>query len=216
MTNSVMAFNAKLKLMARQIESVNKALAPMAVTMVQQNMSDPSFVDNAPLTKATKNNGAKPLFNTGVTRASMNYQLQADGGFIVGTNQPHAPLINYGGVVRPKKAKSLMLPSSRDVKKRTDAWGVKKVIGWLEAAGWRLFWRPGALIAEAPAGARPFGVKIVTRKKKRGIRPRNFFLIYYRKRELKVPAREFMKLSPEQVGQLMKAARQHVTKGKAQ
>ncbi len=132
-----MSFIDALKARERNIAKLNKKLAPLVVTFVQQNMNGP-FKPNAPLTKSLKNSGSKPLINTGDTRASISSQ-PLDEGFEVGTNKPYARILNDGGTIKPKRSRKLAIPTTKQIKKRSDAWGVKKTLTWLESQGWRIF-----------------------------------------------------------------------------
>lgn len=69
-----------------------------------------------------RNKGAgKPLLDTGVLRASIttkgesgHYEEFGPDWFEIGTNLEYAELQNEGGVIRPKQAKMLSLPISRE------------------------------------------------------------------------------------------------------
>lgn len=122
MAGTIGDFRKQLQAMAKRVDNVNAVMAPVAVGMVQANMTRGTWTPNAPLTQSLKNGGARPLIDTGETRASITFVL-TDGGFVVGTNKKHAPLINFGGTVTAKNAKKLVLPASKDVKKRVDSWG---------------------------------------------------------------------------------------------
>lgn len=220
MVDSVKGFVNRLNQIGTRVSSINQSLAPIAVGMVQANMTGGNWTPNAPLTQALKNGGSVPLIDTGETRASITFKL-VDSGFLVGTNKKHAPLINYGGTVTAKKAQKLIVPASQDVKKRTESWGVKQTINWLESSGWTLFWRPGALIGRCPEGRKGFGVQLAatkgkTRKKSKSTRQRfSYYLIYYRKKSITVPKREFMVIKPDQVETLKKLGQQYLMTGKA-
>ncbi|MCY1697156.1 hypothetical protein OVA10_03510 [Lelliottia sp. SL45] len=211
-------FRLALKTMSTRVDNMNQVLAPVAVGMVQSNMRDGNYAPNAPLTQALKNSGSQPLFNTGETRASITFKL-VDNGFVIGTNKKHAALINNGGTVTARNAQKLILPASRDVKQRVDSWGVKQTLSWLESAGWQLIWRPGALIGRCPDGKKGFGVQIAAGKgkaRKRNARTKkrfSFYLIFYRKKSITVPKREFMVLREEQVRMLKELGQRYIMKG---
>ncbi|WP_418113392.1 hypothetical protein RJD40_10575 [Vibrio scophthalmi] len=195
-----------LKKREQALTTLGHKIGPLAVSMVQQNMDGP-FKANAPLTKQLKNNGAKPLKDTGDTRASINYQSQGDNT-VVGTIKPHAKLINDGGTLKPKHSQKLAIPVNKQVKQRVNAWGVKKTLRQLESKGWKIFFRPKAIMGRAPPGAKPFGLKIKSkhnksaRKRKDGTYSENakgvFYVLFYRSSGIKVPKREFMKLNETQ------------------
>lgn len=204
------AFKTAIKEASVRISELSNELAPVAVGMVQDNMRRGSYTPNAPLTRELKNGGARPLIATGETRASITYKVREDG-FVIGTNKKHARLINDGGTVTAKKARKLILPATKDVKKRVDAWGVRKVIEWLEDSGWTLFWRPGALIGKAPDKVRKFGKPITVRTKGKKAQSRHqFFVIFWRKKSITVPERRFMMLTDAQQSTLLKLAKKHI------
>jgi phage gpG-like protein len=218
MAGTLDGFKKQLTAMTKRIDTVNTVMAPVAVGMVQANMTKGPWTPNAPLTQALKNGGSRALINTGETRASITYVL-TESGFTVGTNKKHAPLINYGGTVTAKKAQKLILPASKDVKARVDSWGVKQTLDWLESSGWDLIWRPGALIGKCPEGRKGFGVQIAMtkgkarRKNKRTSKRFSYYLIFYRKKSITVPKREFMVLKPDQVKLLNDIGKQYLMKG---
>ncbi|WP_108945620.1 hypothetical protein [Shewanella halifaxensis] len=203
------SFLRALALEEEKVKRLSGKLAPIVVGMVQQNMENPSFKANSSLTKKLKNGGAKPLFNTGETRASMTYK-QKDGGFDVGTNKRHAKILNDGGKIKPIRSQKLAIPANKQVKQRVDAWGVRKTLKWLEDAGWRIIFRPRSIMGKAPHGARPFGEKVNARmnrnnkKKAQGV----WYVLFFRSSSISVPKREFMTLTTEQTAQLIETAKQ--------
>ncbi|MGR5240223.1 hypothetical protein ACPV36_04940 [Photobacterium damselae] len=211
-----MDFLGELKKYEQQVKKVGATLAPLAVTFVQQNMDGP-FKPNAPLTKKLKNGGSKPLFNSGDTRASISSQ-QLKSGFEVGTNKPHARILNDGGEIKPKRSSKLAIPTTRQVKMRSDAWGVKKTLTWLEASGWKILFRPRSIVGRAPPGAKGFGLKIKTKRNKNARKRKDgtyapeakgvFYVLYYRSSGTKVPARPFMYLNKDQEKLMVKTAQQ--------
>ena len=206
-------FLNEIQKMEVEIKKINSRLAPIAVSMVQENMKDPSHKLNAPLTKKLKNGGAKPLFNTGATRASITYDLK-DEGFVIGTNLKHASIINNGGLIKPKKAKQLALPTTRQVKLRADALGVKKLLNSLKKAGWNIIFRNHKIYGKAPYGAKAFGLKLKTKLNK-NVKSKNqgvLYLLFYRTPKVKVPKREFMRLSNSQKKELLDLTYEILTK----
>lgn len=201
------AFLNELKTIAAQIDKLPEQLAPFVTQAVRDNMKSGNFKANSPLTQSLKNGGAKPLFDSGETYASITSET-SQGLIRTGTNKAHAPLINYGGVVKPKKAKSLMIPTTRQVKKTSDAKGIKKTLKALEDKGWHILWRPSSVIGIAPKGAKNFGLKLKGSKEHDG----TAYLLFYRARKITVPAREFMMLTDEQQLELMIMAEEMLAK----
>lgn len=206
-SNDINDFVARLRSMGAVIKTFPQKLAPLAVTCVQLNMDGP-FTPNAALTQSTKNKGAKPLFDTGETRASITYTAD-EKSFTVGSPLPHTPLINSGGSVVPKKAKSLLVPSTKGLKRKTKAMGIRRVLDDLKDAGWRIVWCPKSVLGVPPAGATIQGLPLKTKPKKKGVKAVRICLLYYRLDRIDVPKREFMVLHPEQQELLQKEA-QHL------
>ncbi|MGX9455520.1 hypothetical protein WAX87_11095 [Photobacterium damselae subsp. damselae] len=188
-----------LKSTSKEIKRLPEKLGPFGLQCVRDNYKHGQFKPNAPLTKQTKNQGAHPLFDTGETYASLTYSAD-EKGYRVGTNKEHAALINDGGTVKAKQAQQLIIPINKQVKRKVEAYGVKKTISMLEKNGWRIIWRPHSVVGRAPPGAKGFGQRIKTRrnrnskKQDRGV----FYTIFIRTPQVKVPSRQFMYLSDEQ------------------
>ncbi|AYO07231.1 hypothetical protein D0871_23430 [Vibrio parahaemolyticus] len=181
------------------INELPERIAPFGLQCVKDNYRNGDFAPNSTLTKNTKNGGAKPLFDSGETYASLTYKT-GQGEYRIGTNKVHAPLINDGGIVKPLKAQKLTIPADKRIKKRTEAYGVRKTLSGLEAQGWKIFWRPNSVMGRAPVGAKGIGRKIKSRfnrnnkSKDKGV----FYVLYIRADEVKAPGRPFMYLSDEQ------------------
>lgn len=204
MAASTDRFNARLQQMSQTLAKLPALLAPLAVTCVQTNMDGP-FTANAALTQSLKNRGAKPLFDTGETRASLTYTTEP-GRFTVGSPLPHTPLINNGGTLVAKKAKSLMVPSTRGLKRKAKAMGIKGLLGSLESMGWRIVWRPKAVLGVPPDGASVQGLPLKPKKQDGKQKARRLCLLFYRLEKIDVPKREFMVLHKEQQALLLKEA----------
>ncbi|MBD1572494.1 hypothetical protein HC725_04275 [Vibrio sp. S17_S38] len=184
---------------SKAIDGLPETLAPFGLQCVRDNMKHGNFKPNSTLTKNTKNAGAKPLFDTGETYASLTYQADAHE-YRIGTNKVHAPLINDGGIVKAKKAQKLAIPINKQVKRRTEVFGVRKVLTELERQGWKIFYRPKSIMGRAPVGAKAFGQRIKTsaNKSNKAQQKGVFYVLYIRAKQIKVPKREFMYMSDEQ------------------
>lgn len=188
----------------QQASSLTQALGPLVTAQVQQNITDMSSPANAPLTKTLKGNKG-PLKDTGVTRASITYVATPET-LIAGTNVKHARLINDGGTVTAKKARMLTIPATRQVKLMTNIKGVRGAIKQLESRGWNVLFRGGAVIGTPPTGAKGIGLKL--KPKQKGQKPT--YLLYYRKKSIKVPARKFMYLNQQSKDTLKQFALEHL------
>lgn len=205
MASSTDRFNARLQQMSQVMTKLPELLAPLAVTCVQLNMDGP-FKANAALTQSLKNRGAKPLFDSGETRASITYTTEP-GRFTVGSPLPHTPLINNGGTLVAKKAKSLMVPSTRGLKRKAKAMGIKGLLGSLESTGWRIVWRPKAVLGVPPDGGSVQGLPLKPKQQDGKKKTRRLCLLFYRLEKIDVPKREFMVLHKEQQALLLKEAK---------
>ncbi len=175
------------------------------------NYRNGHFTPNKPLTKSLKNGGAKPLFDTGETFASLTYQV-GDDAYTLGTPKLHAAMLNDGGIIKPLKSQKLTIPADRTIKKRVDAYGVRKTLEGLERQGWKIFWRPNSVIGRAPVGAKGIGRRIKTSMNKnnkasdKGIA----YVLFLRADKVTIPAREFMYLSEEQQREQAELAQQAI------
>lgn len=78
--------------------------------------TDPRGVKYQPLKHARPNGGSQPLQDSG--RLGASFASRFDGtGFEVSTVYPGAGLHNFGGVVRPVKAKYLAIPVTKEAKR---------------------------------------------------------------------------------------------------
>lgn len=199
----------------KAIDGLPETLAPFGLQCVRDNMKQGNFKPNSTLTKNTKNAGAKPLFDTGETYASLTYKANAEE-YRIGTNKAHAPLINNGGIVKAQKARKLAIPINKQVKRRTEVFGVRKVLEGLERQGWKIFYRPKSIMGRAPIGAKAFGQRIKTKVNKANKSQQKgvFYVLYIRAKQIKVPEREFMFLSDEQMKEQKAMAEQLLIKAK--
>ena len=111
--------------------------------------------------------GNKPLLDTGVLRNSLHPVALPDGAAVV-TNHPGAALHNSGGVVKPRKAKALAIPLTKDALMAGSPRRFKRKLSIHKT-------RRGTFLAERK-GAR--------------------FILHYRLvRRVKIPARWFLGLS---------------------
>lgn len=218
MASGIDGFNSRLQQMSQVMTRLPELLAPLAVTCVQTNMDGP-FTANAALTTSLKNKGAKPLFETGETRASITYRTES-GAFTVGSPLPHAPLINNGGTLVPKKAKSLLVPSTRGLKRKAKAMGIRGLLSSLEDSGWRIVWRPKAVLGVPPEGGSVQGLPLKPKQEEGEEegegkqKARRLCLLFYRLEKIDVPKREFMVLHEEQQALLLEEARRAMERAK--
>lgn len=97
------------------------AVAQMAVSDVKKNFRGGHAPDGSPwvpLAHARPNSKGsdKPLRDTGILMNSISGKANKDG-VTVGTNVEYAPLHQFGGIVRPVKAKFLAIPLTVEAKR---------------------------------------------------------------------------------------------------
>jgi len=179
----IVDFLSKINKFGENIQKLPEAIKPFVVAEVQKNI-DNSYIRNAPLTLRLKGN-KPPLRNTGHLRASITGKVKEEK-VIVGTNLKYAPVLHFGGEIKPKKAKKLAIPANKKIKKMVDLIGVKGVLEHLEKQGWKIVFKEKSIL-----GVPPKGKPVV---------------LFVRKKKVKIPERPFMELTDEQVNELYKLA----------
>ncbi|MCY9855818.1 hypothetical protein [Vibrio mediterranei] len=205
------AFLKALDDMQVRLSQLPDVIDPFAVQAVRDNIKNAPHKANAPLTKKLKNGGAKPLFDSGELYASITSEREGLN-VIVGTNKVYAPLVNSGGLVKPKRARQLAIPTTLGVKRKSDALGVRALLKSLESQGWKIFYRPHSIIGRAPVGGKALGLKINSKlnrsnkKANKGVA----YVLFRRVPKVKVPGRQFMLLTDEQQTRLNAMAKAHL------
>ncbi len=171
-----------------------EGLGGVAVSLVQKNIEQGSWVPNAALTVSVKQ-GSKPLRDRGQLLSSITYRVKGNN-VEVGTNHPAAELLHNGGVVRPVKSKALAIPAGpwvRTLMRGTDL-QPRVMLDQLKGSGWSI-WRQG---------------NVVMGRKKGGKEPMPLFVL---RTSVTIPARPFMKLPPESVRMLTDYLKRSVVEG---
>jgi phage gpG-like protein len=161
----------------------------VALSLVQKNISEGKWEDNAPLTQAIKGN-ALPLRDSGQFLASFYRRIEGTKA-IVWTEAKQARILHDGGVIRPKTAKYLTIPAGAATRTLMRKYGLtpRACIEGMKAAGWRVWPYFGT---GTPVICASFKDKV----------PICLFIL---KRSITVPARPYMKLPPEYVKILVNA-----------
>jgi len=186
----IVDFLSKLDKFGENIQKLPETIKPFVVAEIQKNI-DNSDVRNTPITLKLKGN-KPPLRNTGHLRASITGKVK-ERKVIVGTNLKYAPILHFGGEIKPKKAKKLAIPANKKIKKMVDLVGVKGVLQTLEKQGWKIHFRKKSIVGTPPKG-KPV-------------------VLFIRKKKVKIPERPFMELSDEQVNQLYELAENILLEG---
>lgn len=141
-----------------------------------------NFTPLSPATVAYRGKG-KPLQDTGALRESITHKVSGNT-VKVGTNKPYARMQNNGGTITAKKN-----------------WL------WIPAAGTRQLQRKyGYKPADVCSGLRSSGCSVfrigrtICYKKAKGSKPK---IIYYLKKQVVIPKREFFYITDKEAGQLL-------------
>lgn len=168
-------------------------LGARAASMVQKNIRDGAWEPNAPLTRAIKGSGAKPLMDEGHLVASIAYRV--DGSkVIVWTARPGADIVHSGGTIRATKSKFLTIPAGRATRRLMESYGLtpRACIEGMRKAGFDVFFRQ-------EKGGKSGGVLYLPPNAKKNTKPTVLFIL---KKEVKVPARPFLRLPDESLAVL--------------
>ncbi len=167
-------------------ETLHK-IGTYAVSAIQRQIVKGHYPSNAPVTSKVKK-GSAPLRDTQGLLSSIAYKTD-NGSVLVGTNHPGAVINNYGGEINAKKS-WLFIPASshtRTLQRRYGA-GPAEVCRGLKADGFSI-WRQGRAL--------------FYREKGRGSSKKTAHMLYILKKSVRIPPRQFMKLSGEDVDTLL-------------
>ena len=111
--NNADEITAKLEQLAQGVERREPLMRSISGTMysaVMQNFGD----GGRPSWLGPKYRAGKPLIDTGALRGSIS-EDSGNEHAVVGTNLIYAAIHNFGGVIRPKSAKALAIPTATGV-----------------------------------------------------------------------------------------------------
>jgi len=157
-----------------------------AVSAIQKKIGGGDFTPNAPVTSSVKK-GSPPLSDRGHLVSSIDYRV-TDGNVYVGTNHPGAIVNNYGGTISAKKS-WLLIPASSKTRtlQRRYGWTPKAVCDGLRSDGFSV-WRQGRAL--------------FYRQKGTGSSKKKAVMLYILKKSVRIPKREFMRLTQEEIDDL--------------
>ena len=161
------------------------------------------------LSKKTRKKGSgKPLNNDGHLRRTIEAGVD-DNSIYVGSRLPYARIQNFGGTIRRSSGDGyLYLPATRDARKKTAAQSIKAYIDSLKGKGWSIWWVKG----KAVVGLEPIA-KVKLKQKLKGVKERKArneitkkysTVLFWLKKEVKIPARTYLYLSNEDNAQILK------------
>ena len=201
------SFDGFLRSLKEKLKQVLPEIAPEVRDFVVEHIKEGGIPSkpNAPLTIQVKKS-SKPLLDRGVLRGSITYKIE-NNKLIVGTKLIYAPIQHYGGVIKPKRAKTLTLPTTRKVRRLVETKGVRGFLKKLEEEGYKIVWRPKSVIAIPP---KPKGKKRKKVKPKYGLPLKSGLgeLVLIRKKEVRIPARPYMLLTEEELEYLKERIRE--------
>ena len=153
------------------------------------------FAPLAPATEAYRGAG-RPLQDIGGLRDSITHKVIDEQTVSVGTNKPYAAIQNYGGVIRARK-EWLWIPAAgtRQLQRRY-GYSPTDVIKGIKAAGYSVFRRGRTMCYRG-------------KRKKRneeGKLQYEIIVLYYLKKSVEIPAREFFYLSDHEQRLLIQEA----------
>lgn len=187
--------NGTFQAMASRLQDPRllSGLGARAVSLVQKNIRDGAWEPNAPLTRAIKGPGAKPLMDEGHLVASITYRVEGNK-VIVWTARPGADIVHSGGTIRATKAKFLTIPAGRNTRRLMESYGLtpRACIEGMRKAGFDVFFRQ-------TKGGKAGAVLYLPANAKKDAQPEVLFIL---KKEVKVPARPFLRLPVESLATL--------------
>jgi len=97
--------------------------------------------------------GGKTLADTGRLMNSITY-VKRGNKVIVGSNVVYASIHQFGGVIKPKRAKKLTVPLTKEARRYSQVIGTRKYLEKLKAQGWSVFVPKGRNVILARKGNR--------------------------------------------------------------
>ncbi|MDR2471564.1 MAG: phage virion morphogenesis protein [Treponema sp.] len=177
-----------------RLETIGK----MAAETIQGHLYDgKGFAPLAPATAAYRGRG-RPLQDTGSLRGSITWNMVDDRTVSVGTAKPHAAIQNSGGVIRAKK-NWLWIPGPglRHINRTKDSgYSIRDVLNYFKSQGYRVY-RRGRTIGYN--GKRKI-------RNKDGKLEYEYHTLYYLKKSVEIPARNFFYLSREEINRIAEEA----------
>jgi len=160
-------------------EEANHAIAQHIVSKSIKRIKDGEI--KPPTSEFTlslrRKSGGKTLQDTGRLRNSLTYKIEGNK-IKIGSNVCYAKIHQFGGVIKAKNARTLCIPATKETKRLSEIKGVKGALEELKNRGWYIWFTPHAIMG---------------RKSKKGKEE----VLFYRKKEVKIPARTFVYLTEE-------------------
>lgn len=162
-------------------QSILDGLGDLGLSLVQKNITEGAWKENAPLTQDVKGNNI-PLRDKGLLLSSFSHRREASS-VVIGTSYRPARILHDGGVIRPRSAKYLTIPAGAKTRALMRRYGAtpRACIEGMKAAGWRVwpyFGKGNPVICAS-------------------IRDQTPICVFILKRSVTVPARPFTHLPPE-------------------
>jgi phage gpG-like protein len=158
----------KLKDLHKALDAIGEGL----VSSTQKRIAKGDFIPNAPLTIRMKR-GSNPLRDRGILMQSITKQV-GENWVKVGSGLIYARIHQYGGVISAKQAEKLAIPAFGPEQKRLSP---RSYLAKLKGQGWHIWATPGAILGRPPRG--------------------NVTVLYVRKGSVRIPKREYLKITEE-------------------
>jgi phage gpG-like protein len=171
-------FNKALKKFAEKFEreineSIGEHIVSKAVGRIKKGEIKPPTSEFT--LSLRRGNKGKTLLDKGHLWQSLTYKVEGNS-VKVGSKLRYAKIHQFGGVIKPKEAKTLCIPATKLAKRLSETKGVKGALEELKSNGWHIWFEPNAIMG---------------RKGKRGKEQ----VLFYRKKKVKIPARTYVYLN---------------------
>lgn len=189
---------AKLKELPNKIlsKALFEDIGQYMVSSTQRKIKTGIEPINSPLTRAWKKGGLQ-LRDTGRLMSSISHKAD-EHSVTIGTNVIYGRIQQLGGIIRPKKAKKLWIPSGWQTRKLMRRFGhtPSAVMKGMKAAGYKLW--------QSKSG------KAMLASKEKGKKP---FVVFVLKDKVEIPARRYLNIDAmdrniiiQKVGQCLKSS----------
>jgi phage gpG-like protein len=237
--SAILDFIKALNKIEGNIKEIPQGIRPYVEKYVQQNIDNIKEPELKPLTIRNKGS-VLPLRDTGTLRGSIS-SVAESLKVVAGTNLKYAPIQHFGGEIKPKNAKKLIIPANKKIRKQTEVYGVKGVLKNYQRKGYEIVFFKNTIKGTETILAVKFkdkrkskkGVLFIKKKKnknedeekvnktKRRKKEKekkkkvfsDFKLLYIRKDKVKIPPRPFMHLTEQQQEKLVNIAFDILKKG---
>ena len=155
---------------------INEAIAQHVISKSVKRIKDGEIKPpTSPFTLSLRRGKGegKTLLDTGDLVKSFSYKIEGDR-ILIGSKLRYARIHQFGGTIKPKKAKTLCIPATKEARRLSKARGVKGALEEFKKKGYRIWFEPHAIMGQSKRG-----------------KPK---VLFYRKKEVEIPARTYVYL----------------------